>query len=427
LRLIAIKSGEKRPYKNLSFLLLAMESKDASSSSVDIKNLDWNSGIDSEEVFDTTMSGFRTTLIKESLLHLLTEADASRRLKAFPLRINLGSNVGRESYQKRVDLFESSLNTLNDEAMKAMGSLMAMFRPECNAHRSLNEWFSEDVTSQLHIRDQGRRDFNFRHAWSRFYEEYEPNQEVNLDSITKKWEALTDENISFAQFHGKYQKYVKEMEKIGRPPTLAKMYEVLRSNVKNEHLTNLVQQLSLAEARRISIDDFFEDANMYTRLNKHLDSGPKRKAEVVLGKAASIGPQQKKMKTGGKYQGSKVPNRSPKLTCWRCGRRGHRVLTLEGAKECVATTCEACKKSIGAGNHDARTCVEGGARGVQQGQRSVTLTAGENKKFPKTAWPGRGVEPTTSMRSESSGGVPQEVINAMAVIDRFHKKTVKPF
>ena len=83
-----------------------------------------------------------------------------------------------------------------------------------------------------------------------------------------KWEALTDEDLSFSDFHGKYIKLIGEMELIGRPPTEAKRYEMLRRNVKNPHLEHVVAKLSLPDARRISLDIFFEDCNYFIQYNK---------------------------------------------------------------------------------------------------------------------------------------------------------------
>ena len=51
------------------------------------------------------------------------------------------------------------------------------------------------------------------------------------------------------------------MEIIRQPLTEAKRYEMLRRNVKNPHLENLVLLLSLPEARRIKLDTFLYDFN----------------------------------------------------------------------------------------------------------------------------------------------------------------------
>ena len=75
-----------------------------------------------------------------------------------------------------------------------------------------------------------------------------------MDTILKKWEPLTDEDISFADFHGQYLKLIKEMELIGQPPTEAKRYEMLRRYAKNPNLSHFVVELSLPDARRTSLD-----------------------------------------------------------------------------------------------------------------------------------------------------------------------------
>ena len=80
--------------------------------------------------------------------------------------------------------------------------LMALFDPDCNAHRELTAWFEEDVSAAVpHSRDRERKDYNFRNAWFKFYARYQPNKQVNLDTTLKKWESLTDEDHSFARDH----------------------------------------------------------------------------------------------------------------------------------------------------------------------------------------------------------------------------------
>ena len=124
-----------------------------------------------------------------------------------------------------------SLKDLSGDANTAMETLMALFEPDCNAHRELAVWYEEDVTANSPSSRKRRKDFNFRNAWVKLHELYRPNKEVNLDTILKRREALTDEEISFASFQGQYTKLIKEMEAIGQPPTEAKRYEMLRRNV----------------------------------------------------------------------------------------------------------------------------------------------------------------------------------------------------
>lgn len=145
----------------------------------------------------------------------------------------------------------------------------------------------EDVTAALPQHDRGRKDYNFPNAWLKLYARYQPNKQVNLDTIIK-WEALTDEDLSFADFHGKCMKLINEMELIGQPPTEGKRYEMLRKHVKNPYLNEIVAKLSLPDTRRISLDDFFEDCNYFIQYTREKGSGRKRKAEEVLGRVVIL-------------------------------------------------------------------------------------------------------------------------------------------
>ena len=87
---------------------------------------------------------------------------------------------------------------------------------------------------------------------------------------------MTNKEMSFAEFH------IKEMEVIGQSPTETKKYEMVGRNVKNPHLEYLVIQLSLPEAKRISLDTFFEDRDHVACNNKNKDAGDKRKVEEVI-------------------------------------------------------------------------------------------------------------------------------------------------
>ena len=88
---------------------------------------------------------------------------------------------------------------------------------------------------------------------------------------------MTDEDLSFSDFHGKYIKLIGEMELIGQPPTEAKRDEMLRRNVKNSHLEHIVAKLSLPNARRISLDIFFEDYNYFIIKKRILAANAKLK------------------------------------------------------------------------------------------------------------------------------------------------------
>ena len=147
------------------------------------------------------MAEFKTTLIKESIYHCVSESNSNDRLAA---RLR-SADAQSPSYATRYAAWEKSMRELNDDANAAMGTLLALFLVRGERY------------SMQH--DRGRMDYNFRNAWVKFYARYQPNKQVNLDTILKKWEALTDEDLSFSDFHGKYIKLIGEMELIGQPPT----------------------------------------------------------------------------------------------------------------------------------------------------------------------------------------------------------------
>ena len=109
---------------------------------------------------------------------------------------------------------EKSVIKVNEQARKAMGILMGLFHPDCNAHRSLTTLYAEVLPGLTPLQAR-RKDFNFRNAFEKWQGEYQPNKQYNLDTILKTWEALSDRDVSFAVFWGQYQKYRKEMEDIG--------------------------------------------------------------------------------------------------------------------------------------------------------------------------------------------------------------------
>ena len=227
---------------------------------------------------------------------------------------------------------EKTVIKVNEQARKAMGILMGLFHPDCNAHRSLTTWYAE-ILPGLTTLQARRKDFNFRNAFEIWQGEYKPNKQYNLDTILKTWEALSDRDVSFAIFWGQYQKYRKEMEDIGHASTVEKEYEVLRKAVTNENLKSIVIKLNLPPAKRNSLDDFFANCLYVVRTSKELDTGRengngKRKAEgeAIVGRALTI---QRRMSDRGIED----------LACYRCGEVGHlKTDRVTGAK-CQATRC----------------------------------------------------------------------------------------
>ena len=63
------------------------------------------------------------------------------------------------------------------------------------------------------------------------------------------------------------------MEDIGHAPTVEKEYEMLRKAVTNPNLKSILIKLNLPPAKRISLDDFFEDCLYVGRTSKELDTG----------------------------------------------------------------------------------------------------------------------------------------------------------
>ena len=139
---------------------MASKSTSFDSSSTDVK-LVWNIPLDSEETFEVKMAELKTTLIKESIYHCVSESNSNDRLAARPRSADAQS----PSYAPRYAAWEKSMRELNDDANAAMGTLLALFHPDCNAHRELSSWFEENVTAALPQHDRGRMNYNFRNAW----------------------------------------------------------------------------------------------------------------------------------------------------------------------------------------------------------------------------------------------------------------------
>lgn len=297
----------------------------------------WNSPPDAEEIYDTVFAELTTRFVYEGVDYVAVEADAD----AFILP------AGRKISQRANH--EKSVAKVSEHSRKAMGILMGLFHPDCNAHRSLVAWYGEVLPglTPLQIR---RKDYNFRNAYEKWQEEYKPNKQYNLDTILKTWEALTDRSISFAEFWGQYHKLKKEMADIGHAPTEEKEYEMLRKAVTNPHLKQFVILLNLPPARRISLDEFFEDCLYVVRTSKELDTGHrngngKRKAEgeAIVGRAVTI-------------QRRDADRDVTDIPCYRCGEMGHYKYDKFTGARCSSTKCTLCHSYIGTDTHNARGC-----------------------------------------------------------------------
>ena len=177
-----------------------MTSKPSSDSSAsDESKLVWNSPLDAEETFEVKMAELKATLIKESVYHCVSEKESNERLAIRSPR----SQEGQPSYATRYTAWEKTLKDLSDDANTAMGTLMALFDPDCNAHRELATWYEEDdVTANSPSSRKRRKDYNFRNAWSKFHELYRPNKEINLNTILKRWELSPMRRFPSRRFKG---------------------------------------------------------------------------------------------------------------------------------------------------------------------------------------------------------------------------------
>ena len=372
----------------------------------------WDSPPDAELVYDTVFAELMTRFVYEGVDYVANEVDSDAMVMPAPAGPVSNANATRQANH------EKSVIKVNEQARKAMGILMGLFHPDCNAHRSLTTWYAEILPGLTPLQAR-RRDFNFRNACEKWQGEYKPNKQYNLDTILKMWEALSDRDVSFAVFWGQYQKYRKEMEDIGHAPTVEKEYEVLRKAVTNENLKSIVIKLNLPPAKRISLDEFFEDCLYVVRTSKEMDTGRengngKRKAdgEAIIGRAVTV------QKRNG--------DRSIEdLACYRCGEIGHLKTDRVTGEKCQATRCTLCHSFIGTNAHSARGCCNrsnqvfpngnfsagksksAGSRGRNKSNGKANSSDGKSKKDKKNYGkekashygPSNGVSSTTAVSS----------------------------
>ena len=193
-----------------------MSTATAPTAAVLAMKLVWNSPPDAELVYDTVFAELMTRCVYEGVYYVANEADSDSMVMPAPAGPISNSNATRQANH------EKSVIKVNEQARKAMGILMGLFHPDCNAHRSLTTWYAEVLPGLTPLQAR-RRDFNFRNAFEKWQGEYKPNKQYNLDTILKTWEALSDRDVSFAVFWGQYQKYRKEMEDIGHASTVTNM------------------------------------------------------------------------------------------------------------------------------------------------------------------------------------------------------------
>ena len=403
-----------------------MSTPSSSSTAHFVAKLVWNSAVDAELTYDTVFAELKTKFLNDSVEYVCSEAEATDAITPAPLAAvgaALNANATRQSNH------DKSVLKVNADARKAMGILMSLFDPDCNAHRSLAGWFAEPLPALVTPLERRRKDFNFRNAFDKWQSEFRPNKQYNLDTILKIWESLSDRDIPFAEFWGKYQKYYKEMEDIGHPPTEEKCYEMLRKSVTNDNLKYFVIQLDLPAGRRIALTNFFNDCLHVVRTHKEFDTGrndSKRKAheEPIVGRSVTL---QKKPKVNGD---------SRDTICYRCGESGHfKYNNITGAK-CQATVCTLCHSFIGTENHNARGCCsrsnqvfpngnfsngnsKSGGRKGNRNARTINPSQGKGKRGKRDA--GKEKSSHYGPRSEvstssNSSDVPKDLLQVRALL-----------
>lgn len=366
----------------------------------------WNSPLDAEDTYDVFAADFKALLSKEGLDHVFSRRDSRRALLPRPDQALLPiAEFRRQSLE-----YSKSVLKINEQAAKALGHLLSRLDPDSNAFRQVSAWYLEDATAgRPEVR--GRKDYHFRLAWNNFEEEYKPDNEINLEAILKRWEHLTDSDITFADFSGQYQKLMSQMIDIGQPPTELKQLEMLRRNVKNPYLRHVSVKLSLPEATRITIEDFFLECNAYIAVNKSEDSGRKRKVDAIVARAATT---------------SKKP-RDGTPVCWRCGKAGHLKIDYNTNVSCTANTCSLCRKFIGTEDHSARHCCgEESAAHFPAGHMRMKQRADRPKKPPATATTAKRPAKSTATRGKrivtaippvaATGGDPPDVIGQVSAL-----------
>ena len=108
-------------------------SSTAPSAAVLAMKLVWNSPPDPEMVYDTVFAELMTRFVYEGVDYVAYEADSDAMVMPAPA----GPNATRQANH------EKSVIKVNEQARKAMGILMGLFHPDCNAHRSLTTWYAE--------------------------------------------------------------------------------------------------------------------------------------------------------------------------------------------------------------------------------------------------------------------------------------------
>lgn len=341
--------------------------------------LKWMSPVDAEDVFEGVFNRLNGKFIQEGVAHCCHQDACDERIVERPP----DAHYFRRSYPTRKENHDKSVLKMNEQSSKAMGLLINLFDPTCNAHRELAAWFAAAIPG-LDAVQRMRGDFHFRNAWENWLERYKPNKQSNLQALRRQFDALTDATMSFAEFVGMYRKLYADMEEIGvnTAPTLEHCYEMLRKNVTNPNLKPFVLKLGLPEARRTPIEEFLEDCLYVVQNSPELDSGPshKRKAdEEIVGRQALVSKARRV--------------NAADAICWRCGKRGHLKNNYETGVLCRSSVCTLCDRNIEGREHDARRCCA----------QSQVVFGTSQKSDSKARGGSNGRQPNSSQRRGKRG------------------------
>ena len=135
----------------------ATSSSTAPTAAVLAMKLVWNPPPDAELVYDTVFAELMTRFVYEGVDYVANEADSDAMV--MPAPAGPISNA------------EKSVIMVNEQARKAMGILMGLFHPDCNAHRSLTTLYAEVLPGLTPLQAR-RKDFNFRNAFEKWQGEY---------------------------------------------------------------------------------------------------------------------------------------------------------------------------------------------------------------------------------------------------------------
>ena len=110
----------------------------------------WNSPPDAEMVYDVVFAELMTRFVYEGVDYVASEVDSDAMIMPAPASPASNANATRFANH------ENSVIKVNEQARKAMGILMGLFHPDCNAHRSLTAWCTNVSKGLITLKMQHR-------------------------------------------------------------------------------------------------------------------------------------------------------------------------------------------------------------------------------------------------------------------------------